>query len=105
MIVLYALILVHSFYMLIILVTTIINKRLGKIQRSKTEEVIVTSSIAHTGIETSCSRPSYKKNNLTIEVPDNSMEIEDTESKFIKQYYKVIFYIDPMLSCATFRYE
>ncbi|OMJ85876.1 hypothetical protein SteCoe_12718 [Stentor coeruleus] len=102
MLVVYALILVHSFYLLIILITTIVNKRLGTIQRTKTEEVIVTSSVAHTGIETSCSRPSYKKNNLTIEVPDTSMEVEDTESKFIKQYYKVISNIDPMLSSTTF---
>lgn len=89
MIVFYTLIVVHSFYSLILITINLINKSIGTVQKSQTQEIITNSNPTHTTTDSSISRPSYKKNNLSIDIPNLSTDNDDIESKFIKQYYKV----------------
>ena len=90
MIVLYVLAIVYFIFLIAFILTLLFTKKAASVQRSQTEEIIVNSNTTHSVIESVTSRPSYKKHNLTIEIPDTQGHVEDTEAQFIKKYFKVI---------------
>ena len=86
----YVLIFVLGLYFISLGLTLMFSKKAAVVQRSQTEEIIVNGNTSSTFNEIQTSRPSYKKNNLRIEIPSPEAEAEDSDTKFVKTYYKVI---------------
>lgn len=89
MIVLVILGVVYTSFLVSMVLTIIFAKKSATVQRTRTEENIVNHSHTNTVVEVSTHRPSYKRNNLTIDIESPNTLPEDPDAKFIKDYYKV----------------
>jgi nitrate/TMAO reductase-like tetraheme cytochrome c subunit len=90
MIVVYVLGVVAGAYGVALGILMVWGKKRMTIQRTRTEEVIVQPASSQNVLDTTTARPHYKKRNLTIEIPDLAQEPEESESRFIKKFYKVM---------------
>jgi hypothetical protein len=87
MIVVYMLAGAVSLYVIISALVKAFGRRPITVQRTQTEEVIVPQMT--TVVEVNNSRPAYKKNNLTIEIPNSADASVNPENEFLKEYFKV----------------
>lgn len=79
----------HSAYFALLAVNVLVFKKLERVKSQENENVAINPHITYLGNESASPRPNYKKKNLTIEIPDLTTEVQDTEIRFIKKYYKV----------------
>ena len=91
MIVVYVLVVVYATFVLLMIYLLLCARKPITVQRTQTEEIIVQPSVLSTTNDCNTTRPSYKKKNLTINIPSTSSPEEDEDTKFIKDFYRVHF--------------
>lgn len=90
----------YSISIILIVLLSITIKKSPKVQRNKTEEVIVTSQTSNS-VVVGQSKPSYKKSHLKIEIPEQQQEEDNNDILFMKNYYKVYKYVGKLHPFST----